>query len=132
MVYEESLSHGLPPVVSVASFLHDILEDTTVTYDDLINEFGSKELADIVECVTDEPGDTRKEKKAATYPKIRSNPNAIALKLCDRISNVKACLEENKLELVRMYQEEHPEFEAQLKVEGMYPSLWAELDRVIK
>lgn len=132
MVYEESLSHGLPPVVSVASFLHDVIEDTDVTYEDLIAEFGSTELADLVFCVTDAPGKNRKERKAATYPKLKGCPDAIALKLCDRVSNVRACLESGNTGLLEMYKKEQPEFEAQLRTSDVYPSLWAELDRLIK
>jgi len=132
MVYEESLSHGLPPVVSVASFLHDVLEDTDATYEELVEKFGSTELADLISCVTDEEGKNRKERKAATYPKIKGNPDAIALKLCDRIANVRACVESGNTSLLSMYQKEQPEFEAQLKIEGVYPSLWEELDRLIQ
>jgi len=132
MVYEESLSHGLDPVVSVASFLHDIIEDTDVTYDDLVKEFGSEELASLVFCVTDEAGKNRKERKAATYPKLKGNLNAIALKLCDRISNVRVCREAGVPDLLSMYKKEQPEFESQLKTSDHHPSLWAELDRLIK
>jgi len=132
MVYEESLSHGLDPVVSVASFLHDIIEDTDVTHADLVKEFGSTELADLVACVTDEEGKNRKERKAATYPKIKGSHNAIALKLCDRVSNIRACKETGVTDLLSMYKKEQPEFEAQLKTSDSHPSLWAELDRLIK
>jgi len=132
MVYEESLSHGLDPVVSAASFLHDILEDTPVTYNDLVKEFGSTELASLVYCVTDEEGKNRKERKAATYPKLKGCLNAIALKLCDRIANVRACRETGVTDLLSMYQKEQPEFEAQLRTSDSHPSLWAELDSLIK
>jgi len=132
MVYEESLSHGLPPVVSVASFLHDVLEDTDTCYAEIEQEFESKELADLIECVTDEPGKNRKERKAATYSKIKANRDAVALKLCDRIANVRSCLIDKNTSLLSMYQKEQAEFEAQLKEKDEYPSLWAELDRLIK
>jgi len=132
MVYKESLCHDLPPIISVASFLHDVLEDTDVTYEDLVKEFGSDKLASLVFCVTDEPGKNRKERKAATYPKLKGNPNAIALKLCDRISNVRYCVESGNTDLLKMYKKEQPEFEAQLRTSDVYPSLWEELDRLIK
>ena len=132
MVYEESLSHGLEPVVSVASFLHDVIEDTEITHADLVREFGSVELADLVECVTDEPGKNRKERKLNTYPKIKANDNAVALKLCDRISNIKSCIENKNSGLLAMYKKEHNEFEEWLRTSETHPSLWEELDRIMQ
>ncbi len=132
MVYEESLSHGLTPIVSVASFLHDVIEDTDVTYDDLVKEFGCTDLADLVQRVTDEPGANRKERKAATYPKIKESEDAIALKLCDRISNVRSCIEDKNEGLLEMYKNEHHEFSEKLRTADVHVSLWEELDRVIK
>ena len=131
MVYEESLSHGLAPIVSAASLVHDDMEDNASTHAELAILFG-KELADLVECVTDEPGKNRKERKAKTYPKIRSNPFAVALKLCDRIANVRSCIEDDALALLSMYKKEHAVFEEWLKVEGEFPSLWEELDRLMQ
>ena len=131
MVYEVSLSHGLPPVVNRASIGLDLKEDTNVTEQEIVANFGEEE-AKLIEAVTDEPGKNRKEKKAATYPKIKANANALAVKLCDRIANVRACRELGNKGLLEMYQREQPEFEAQLKTDGQYTSLWEELDRLIK
>lgn len=131
MVHMIAVAQGLPQIVCEAAYLHDVLEDTPVTYDELKKEFDSEELAHLVFCVTDEKGNNRKERKAATYPKIRSNSNAIALKLCDRIANVKESLTSENSSLIKMYRKEQPEFEAQLKTYGAYTNLWEELDKYI-
>lgn len=131
MVHMVSVAQGLPQIVCEAAYLHDVLEDTPVTYDELKKEFDSEELAHLVFCVTDEKGNNRKERKAATYPKIKSNTNAIALKLCDRIANVKASLTSENSGLIKMYRKEQPEFEAQLKTVGVHTKLWEELDKLI-
>lgn len=71
----------------IAGYLHDILEDTGLSYNDIKKHFG-EEIAEMVYCVTDELGRNRKEKKAKTLPKTASNPDAVILKLADRIANI--------------------------------------------
>src|SRR5688572_4658584 len=60
------------PEVLVASVLHDIVEDTSVSLAYIRQEFGAT-VADLVWRVTDEPGLTRVERKLKTYPKIRGS-----------------------------------------------------------
>ena len=55
----------------IAAWLHDILEDSSVSYNDIKKLFG-EEIAEITYCVTDELGRGRKEKKEKTYPKTRN------------------------------------------------------------
>ena len=131
MVYDVAVRHDLPFKVLFASPLHDVLEDTSCTFDGLAMVFG-KDLADLVFCVTDEPGKNRKERKAKTYPKIQSDANAIALKLCDRIANVTHCLNDDNKSLLGMYKKEQSEFETQLKEHNIYPKLWDELEELLK
>jgi len=78
---------GYDESIVVAAALHDTLEDTELSYNDLKKAFGV-EVAEIVYCVTDELGRDRKERKEKTYPKIRSNWKAGVVKLCDRIANI--------------------------------------------
>jgi (p)ppGpp synthase/HD superfamily hydrolase len=92
-----------------AAYLHDILEDTDVTEEELRDHFLPHVIA-LVKAVTDEPGETRAERKAKTYLKIRrAGYFAIILKLADRIANVEAALNSGSRHL-EMYREEHPEF----------------------
>ena len=74
------------PVVC-AAWLHDTIEDTKVTYQEIKRVFG-KDIAEIVWNVTDEMGRNRKERKDKTYPKIFSTPESTALKLADLYDNV--------------------------------------------
>lgn len=70
-----------------ACWLHDSIEDTTVSYSDIRSRFG-QEVAELVFAVTNELGRDREERNKKTYPKIQANPWALLLKLCDRIANV--------------------------------------------
>ena len=94
--------------IKVACWLHDTLEDTKTTYDELVTHFGL-EVAEMVYCVTDELGRNRKEQKTKTYPKIKANPDAIYVKLCDRIANIEASIENNPHKLDK-YLTEHKDF----------------------
>jgi len=96
----------------VCAWLHDMLEDCPVSYNDILKEFGL-EIAEIVFCVTDELGRNRKERKQKTYPKIKSNADAIVIKLADRIANVTQGLKQGN-KLADMYKKEYEEFEKQL------------------
>ncbi len=89
----------------IACILHDTLEDTFATYDAIELNFGEN-IADLVELVTDEPGKNRKERKEATYKKLRGNPDAIAVKLCDRIANLLYSINNLNMKLVSMYIDE--------------------------
>lgn len=72
----------------IAAWLHDVVEDTDVKLRDVEENFG-EEVARLVGAVTSEDGENRKIRNALTYPKIReTGPDAIRLKLADRIANV--------------------------------------------
>lgn len=133
MVYEIAKEHGCPNDILVACYLHDILEDSNVTYSFLKKEF-SEEIAEIVYSVTDELGRNRKERKAKTYQKLRNNWKGIVVKLCDRIANVQESIKNNPKKLL-MYQKEHEEFVNALYVPTknrlMVDSLWDRLNKLI-
>ena len=69
-----------------AAWLHDVLEDTSVTKGDIIHAFGA-DVAEIVWACTG-VGDTRRERNRAIYGKIATCPQAAFVKMADRIANV--------------------------------------------
>lgn len=75
------------PTMICAAFLHDTIEDTSKSYKDILSRFG-QEVAELVFAVTNELGRNRAERAQKTYPKILACPNALVLKLADRIANV--------------------------------------------
>ncbi len=66
-----------------ASLLHDVIEDTDTTYEELVNKFG-KRIADLVNEVTDE-GEA--DSYGKYFPRLKS-AEAIMIKLIDRASNI--------------------------------------------
>lgn len=112
-VYMITKDLGYSDEILVACILHDVLEDSDISYDDLKKAFG-EEIAEIVFCVTDEAGRNRKEKKSKTYPKIRGNWKATVVKVCDRIANLEESIASNP-QMLQMYKKEH-----QIFVESLY------------
>lgn len=127
------------PIFLQAAWLHDIVEDTDWTRRDIEEEFNPF-TAEVVWRVTDEEGKNRKERKQKTYPKIKKSAPATAVKVADRIANVRACLQNNP-ELLEMYKDEHSEFHRHLYKEHklkeyFYPdspieNMWDELNELL-
>lgn len=101
------------PELLVSAWLHDVIEDTGISYDKLKHGFGEK-IADIVYSVTNEMGRNRKERFAKTCPKIKVNKDGIILKLADRIANIEFSKGSNT-NYVKMYESEWPMFVSELK-----------------
>ena len=110
----------------VAGLLHDSIEDDGISYNDIRKYFGI-EVAEMVYCVTDEVGRNRREKKEKTLPKTASNPNAIILKLADRIANIE---HGGKID---MYNKEYNEFRGALYLNTPEDGkkMWEHLDSLL-
>lgn len=101
-----AVDYDLRTPIQVACWLHDILEDTEVTYSQLLDNFGF-EIAELVYSVTDELGRNRKEREMKTYEKIfEYGKDAALLKLCSRIANIHYSKSKN-YKFFLMYQKEH-------------------------
>ena len=126
--------HCLHIDIRTAAWLHDILEDTNITYVELCVFFNHR-VAGLVSLVTDQPGKNRRERAKKTLPRIRSDPAAVALKLCDRVANVKACLAGvGNTKLFYVYQKEYKAFREALWREGEeeLEGLWQELEKLVE
>jgi (p)ppGpp synthase/HD superfamily hydrolase len=105
----------------VAGYLHDAIEDGNISYNDIKKHFG-EEVAEMVFCVTDELGRNRKERKTKTLAKTATNPDAIVLKLADRIANIEHGGK------VGMYLKEHEGFRGALFTPGHAEDMWYRLE----
>lgn len=99
---------GYDESIILGAILHDILEDTDISYNDIKKAFG-EEVAEIVYAVTDELGRNRLERKSNTYPKIVDNWKATVVKICDRVANIEHSKQYNQ-KLYGMYLKEHDDF----------------------
>ncbi len=86
------LKHGLDEAVVIAGVLHDVVEDTSVTLDDVRAEFGER-VAELVGAVSEtktdagrhRPWRVRKEEQLATLAKAPLD--VVALKAADALHN---------------------------------------------
>lgn len=106
-----------------------MLEDTATSYTDIKKQFGEN-IAEIVFCMTDEMGRNRKEKKQKTYPKIRSNPKSVVLKVADRIANIRFSLTQDSGH-IEMYRKEFPEFQYELRIYKQIDEMWETINRIL-
>jgi (p)ppGpp synthase/HD superfamily hydrolase len=111
----------------VAGYLHDAIEDDGISYNDINRHFNT-EVAEMVYCVTDELGRNRREKKIKTLPKTAGNPDAIILKLADRIANIE---HGGKID---MYAKEYQEFKGALYLNTPASGrpMWEHLDKLLQ
>jgi (p)ppGpp synthase/HD superfamily hydrolase len=112
--------------LAIAAWLHDTVEDTGATREDVAARFGD-DVAALVWAVTG-IGKNRKERNEDAYAKIRAYPQAATLKLADRIANVEASA--NVPDKLAMYRNEWPAFRVALEGIGL-PSLWERLERAL-
>ncbi|HTE50109.1 MAG TPA: HD domain-containing protein [Kofleriaceae bacterium] len=119
------------PVMRAAAWLHDAVEDTPLTIEEVAAELGD-EVAAIVAAVTDQPGANRKERKARTLAVLRAaSPEARAVKLADRIANLEASRRNGRDDLFAMYVREHVELRRQLHVAGEHDAQWTLLESLV-
>jgi guanosine-3',5'-bis(diphosphate) 3'-pyrophosphohydrolase len=112
---------------ALAAWLHDTVEDTAVTVEQLEYEFGQR-VAALVWAVTG-VGNNRKERSASAYAKMRALPDAVTVKLADRIANSEASARGNP-RLLAMYREELAGFTATLGEYGD-SAMWERLRRAL-
>lgn len=123
-----------------AAWLHDTVEDTDVAVAHIQAHFGIK-VAALVDAVSNPPKSeypSRKDRHAIVYPKIRTTPGAITLKLADRIANIENCISHDRIgrkpgKLFNMYHKEWEGFQEELRRrcagEGyIAQAMWAHLD----
>jgi (p)ppGpp synthase/HD superfamily hydrolase len=125
--------HGDDDDLIAAGWLHDTLEDTRATYEDIQCNLGSR-VAELVRAVTDDPeGENRAARKALPMRVIPTVPGAIHLKLADRIANVKrarAALEGDRY--IKMYRREQTYFYEALHRDGEADAMWGTLEMLLE
>jgi guanosine-3',5'-bis(diphosphate) 3'-pyrophosphohydrolase len=85
-----TVADGADTELVAAGWLHDTIEDTETTREELAQKFGNR-VADLVDEVTDDmslPKDRRRQKQIEDAP--HKSPGAKLIKIADKVSNVRA------------------------------------------
>jgi (p)ppGpp synthase/HD superfamily hydrolase len=118
-----------------AAWLHDTLEDCpgfTGVYFESIQALPNA-VWDIVRAVTDKSGRNRRERHEATYSELAKLPEAVLVKLADRISNVEESIRTQDRRL-KMYRDEHEQFRRILCIntnDSRARPMWRHLDALL-
>ncbi|MES2297504.1 MAG: HD domain-containing protein [Pseudomonadota bacterium] len=111
-------------------YLHDVVEDTDVTLDEIEKEFGHV-AAICIAVLTDEEGASRKERKEKTYKKMAQVNGeaelALIVKVADRIANTQSCIDDGLEGLLRVYRSEYQAFHQAAYRAGQCDDLWHRL-----
>lgn len=92
-----------------AAFLHDVIEDTDYTYDDLLKEFG-KRIADFVLSESDAPddgsrSDSWRERKIQTMNRLAHSSREVKIiAMGDKLSNMRAIWRDYKVQGDNLWQ----------------------------
>lgn len=124
-----------PGFLEEVAWLHDVLEDTEVTAEELEEKFGSF-VTRSVQMITDPPDvanrKARKTRANATFAILSvediTERAALIVKTADRLANIthsNAVGDEGKL---KMYRLEHVAFKLAVKRSGLLPSFWERME----
>lgn len=136
--------HGFSDTIIAASLVHDVIEDTAITIDELRRELGD-EVADIVVPVTHDDTLSWDEKKRAYIEEVRKASDQVkAVSLADKIANAHSLIAAHKTQGVAIWKYFNAGREKKLwfehamldmlreswehKMVGEYASLVAEMD----
>ena len=125
--------HGGDEVQVCAALLHDVVEDTTVTFDDIRDNFGG-DIAIMVRWLTDtsKPSDgNRRIRKGIDAKRLAEAPaEAQFVKLADLIDNSSTIFRFDKPFSKQFHKEMTHLVEVMTKVHGS--SMWIEAKKVLK
>lgn len=101
-VYNLAVRYQLYEYAQVAAWLHDSIESNP----DMVEKVSTSVSADalkIILLVTDNQGANRRDRKKGVLARTATDSMAVALKLCDLVSNVCRSMEVNDRKKLEMY-----------------------------
>lgn len=90
------------------AYLHDIIEDTPVTFEEVSMRYGPEKAMRVWACTG--VGANRKEKQAEIKRRLRIVPSACWVKGADRIANVSTSIKIKNQRTMKMYEGEMDDF----------------------
>lgn len=117
-------------IVSCAALLHDVVEDSEVTYGEIYRKFGVA-IASTVYAVTKENG-------TPPFHRLRNSKLGMAVKLADRIHNLRSLVgDASKQRLAKKYVKLDPRFQHELAfstwgLDSVLAPLWLDYEKQIQ
>lgn len=118
----------------VIAYLHDVLEDTDTSFECLQDRFGLHVARSVFAISMPKTG-SRKERLRRMY--FRANmlkdsgfsfTDAFAVKVADRYANIRECILQKRLSLLKRYKLEHKDFRDTFYIPGLCDNKWHAVD----
>lgn len=120
-------------LAQIVAYLHDVVEDTDITALEIEKHFGDL-VSRCVFILSDEPGETRKIRKTATYKKMAKVKGdeelALLVKAADRLANMRACVRIKDEGFLNMYKSEHETFRKAVYRPNLCENIWTEIEKI--
>lgn len=119
---------------AVIAYLHDALEDTSITFRCLQDRFGLHVARSVFAISMPKTG-SRKERLRRMY--FRANvlkdsgfsfTDAFTVKVADRYANIRECILQKRSSLLKRYKLEHKDFRDAFYVPGLCDNKWHAVD----
>lgn len=124
-IYSELIPKEAREDVICAAYLHDILEDTLCTQDEILRALNPRILL-IVKLLTKNSSNLEEY-----FNQVAQDDLAIFVKLCDRYSNILASVQDENLEKLAKYRKQNPVFNRILLSEK-YSELFEAIEWLLK
>lgn len=125
--YQHLIDENIIYDVLSACWLHDIIEDARMTYNDIKQKFGYN-IAELVFALTNEKGKTREERaNDKYYNEMKLVNGAVFIKICDKLANSQYSFE-NKSSMNDTYKEEYQHFK-NIVYNDLYKDMFIELEK---
>ena len=130
------LVYNWGPIYIATAWLHDVVEDTEISIQDIYNEFPPT-VAEAVEMLTDPDLPSRREKKLAVNKRFSETQSRLVLlvKLADRLANLRNCIDNfpspnnQYRKWLETYSKEHVAFKKAVYRDWQPESWWREIDQ---
>lgn len=124
-IYSELIPNEAREDIICASYLHDILEDTLCTQDEILRGLNPRILL-LVKLLTKNGSNLE-----SYFNQIAQDDLAIFVKLCDRYSNILISVQDQNLEKLDKYRKQNPLFNKILLLEK-YSILFEAIEELLK
>lgn len=113
-----------------AAWIHDIIEDTGLTFNNVRKILGDRIAALATNLTTNIHGKTREERADdAYYARVKSDELSIFVKIADRLSNMYHSFNYGNKAMYERYKAELPHFKEHV-YNGMYDEMWEMLENI--
>lgn len=119
---------------TMVAFLHDVVEDTSATIDDIAYAFGELAARSVL-LLSDPSLPNRRLRKIAMADRFRGADDGLTattariVKAADRLANMRRCIQDRDMKRLRMYADESALFVAAVYAPGVCEPIWTALEQ---